>query len=398
MAYIQSLYDNLSNNQPQIPMCPVEAKHIHAIGYYCSNPQGRFLQANDTFAEILGFKNANTLLSHFENIAQQLYVDSNLRKQFMDLLKRESVAKGLEFQAYKKDGSKVWLLVSAELIRDAQGTPQLYQGFVTDITHKRYFGKRLLHLVNVTKRENREFLASAAHDLRTPLNVVLGYSSLLTSAGLSPDAQKLYAQRVKQNAEYLDRLIRHLTEFASIEAGGITFEKQSFNLHELLTDLCDEMKVLAERKHIELRNAINILPTETLFSDPDRIRQVLENVIGNAIKFTERGYVAVTAHALSTHFEILVEDTGSGIDPSQASKIFSAFVQGNEGVKNKHGGFGLGLSIANAIMRNLGGRIVLVKSQLGVGSVFSISLPLFKEEASTESSRDTDSQETGLRE
>jgi PAS domain S-box-containing protein len=225
-------------------------------------------------------------------------------------------------------------------------------------------------------RTKSQFLANMSHELRTPLNAVLGYTELLRDGLYGPLPDKAYGvlERVQANGRHLLALINDVLDLSKIEAGELSISCEPFSVPGLVRTAIAAMEPLAKIKALELRVS---LPEElpTGHGDERRLTQVLLNLIGNAIKFTEAGWIEVTARVLDGWLQISVADTGVGISLEDQSQIFDAFQQGSNAVTSGRGGTGLGLAISKRIVEMHHGSIS-VHSEIGRGSAFVIELPL----------------------
>lgn len=223
-------------------------------------------------------------------------------------------------------------------------------------------------------RLKSEFIANVSHELRTPMNAIIGYSRLILE-GLDGDinaAQQADLQRVTAAADRLLSLINELLDLAKIESGKLELVTSDFDLGQLVAEACDLVRPAAEAKSLELRSAI--VPATGMFGDRDRIRQVLLNLLANAVKFTEHGVVTVSAWGDDRWTTVSVVDTGIGIRPEQRDFIFDEFRQGDASTTRRYGGTGLGLAICRSLITLHGGRIWVETPEAG-GSKFSFSVP-----------------------
>lgn len=228
-------------------------------------------------------------------------------------------------------------------------------------------------------RLKSQFLANISHDLRTPMNGVIGMTALALRTELD-EHQRDYLTTVLESAESLLCLLNDILDFSKIEAGKLTLEEIPFGLGELVEQTVKSLRVDAEQKGLALTWSIDPALPARLIGDPTRLRQILNNLIGNAIKFTERGQVDVEVKLdLSTGREVVVHvvvrDTGIGIPPEKLETIFEPFTQADGSTTRRFGGTGLGLSIASRLAGLMGGRI-WVESEVGKGSIFHVRLRL----------------------
>jgi PAS domain S-box-containing protein len=223
-------------------------------------------------------------------------------------------------------------------------------------------------------RAKSRFLAVVSHEVRTPLNGILGMTHLLAETPLSAE-QQTYTRAVKSSGEALLGLIEEILDFSKIEAGRIELEDAPFDLVELVTDAAELLSPRAQAKGIEIATQFSASLPRVVSGDASRLRQVLLNLAGNAVKFTDQGGVAVIVETSGEHIKFSVRDTGPGIDADAQSRIFEEFEQGDGTLARKHGGTGLGLAIASRIVERMGGEIALSSDADG-GTVFRFAIKL----------------------
>jgi PAS domain S-box-containing protein len=272
-----------------------------------------------------------------------------------------------------------WIAWRQGLIRTDAGQPAELQYVGRDVTGRAETERALAEArdhADAANRAKSRFLAMASHEIRTPLNGIIGMSGLLLDTALTPE-QTTYVRAVKTSGDALLSLIEELLDYSKIEAGKIDLEHRSFALAALIEDITELLAPRAQAKTIEIAAYVDErLPSEVV-GDAARLRQVLLNLAGNAIKFTSSGGVALIVEPGTPPDEIsfLVRDTGIGIAPEAQRRIFREFEQADERTARNYGGTGLGLSISERIVKRMGGRITL-KSKPGVGSTFEVSIPL----------------------
>jgi len=238
--------------------------------------------------------------------------------------------------------------------------------------------------LQVASQHKSQFLANMSHELRTPLNAILGYTELILDNiyGDIPDKARTTLERIQANGKHLLGLINDVLDLSKIEAGQLTLALADYSLKDVVHSVFAAVESLANEKKLALRVEMpNNLPVGR--GDERRLTQVLLNLVGNAIKFTDQGEVAVKASALNGAYTLSVCDTGPGMPPDDQAKIFEEFQQADSSATKKKGGTGLGLSIARRIVELHGGRI-WVESEVGKGATFSISLPVKVEQQQAE--------------
>ena len=282
----------------------------------------------------------------------------------------------------RADGSTMWASTCRVPLRDAQGQVVGLLGTYVDITPQREArdSQRLAkEIAESASRSKSEFLANMSHEIRTPMTAILGYADLLEAdgdRGLAPQQRLEYIDTIRRNGQHLLTIINDILDLSKIEAGKMTVERIETTPLEVMRDAIALMEVKARAKGLSLRFEQATPMPERVVSDPVRLRQILVNLIGNAIKFTEVGGVLVRASmdtAGAPTLRVSVSDTGIGIDAEQMGALFDAFAQADASTTRRFGGTGLGLQISRRLARMLGGDI-LVDSTPGEGSTFTLTL------------------------
>ncbi len=221
-----------------------------------------------------------------------------------------------------------------------------------------------------------QFLANMSHELRTPLNAILGYTELILDSiyGETPEKMRSVLQRIESNGKHLLGLINDVLDLSKIEAGQLTLSLSEYSLKNVIQTVFSAVEPLAAEKRIAVEVDIaSELPRG--HGDERRLTQVLLNLVGNAIKFTDAGKVSIVGSSLNGAFNVAVRDTGPGISAADQAKLFQEFQQADNSITRKKGGTGLGLAISKRIIEMHGGRI-WVESAVGQGSTFSFTIPV----------------------
>src|ERR1700761_3456769 len=286
-----------------------------------------------------------------------------------------------------------WIAWREGLVRNDAGQPAEMQSVGRDVTDRteteRALGEARDH-ADAANRAKSRFLAMASHEIRTPLNGIIGMSGLLLDTPLTPE-QVTYAKAVKTSGDALLSLIEELLDYSKIEAGKIDLESRPFALAALIEDITELLAPRAQARNLEIAAYVDErLPVEVV-GDSARLRQVLLNLAGNAIKFTAQGGVALIVEPgiWPNEISFQVRDTGIGIAPEARERIFREFEQADERVARNYGGTGLGLSISERIVKRMGGRITL-ESTPGAGSTFEAAIPLMPSESEQRKSANPD--------
>jgi PAS domain S-box-containing protein len=297
-----------------------------------------------------------------------------------------------EYRVLHRDGAYRWVLSRGIAVRDTNGLPIRFLGSRTDITELKRAMKELHQAKEAAESANRakdEFLANVSHELRTPMNAILGMTELALDTPLTED-QRQCLKTVKSAADGLLVILNDLLDFAKIEAGKMELAPEGFSLRSAVGDTLRALAMRAHKKGLELVCEVRPDVPDALVGDAGRLRQVLVNLVGNAIKFTEHGEVVVRVacaacglagdaeegaakpQAAEVELRFEVSDTGIGIPPDKQDRIFRAFEQEDTSTTRKYGGTGLGLTIASRLLALMGGE-VRVDSEPGRGSTFAFT-------------------------
>jgi PAS domain S-box-containing protein len=342
-------------------------------GVFRTTLDGRFIDCNESFAQILGYSSPTEVLPHR---AQEFYADPVDRDAYLSRLKECKAVTSYEHCLRRKDGSHAWVLENASLVENGAGASPEIEGTVIDMTERKRAEEEWRQAKEVAEAANRaktEFLANVSHEIRTPLNGVMGMTELALDTPLSPE-QREYLEAIKSSAGSLLSVINDILDFSKIEARELDLDSVEFRLLDTLGEVLKPLAFRAQQKGLELCLEISPAVPDILQGDPGRLRQILLNLLGNAIKFTEQGEVVLMIEkesedppGLCLHFSI--RDTGIGIPPEKCQAVFAPFAQADGSSTRKFNGTGLGLSICARLVAMMGGKIWL-ESEVGKGSTF----------------------------
>ena len=292
----------------------------------------------------------------------------------------------VEYRIMRRDRTYRWIIEAAVPRYTPDGQIVGYMGSCIDISDRKEFEVELekkSRSAEAADQAKSEFLANMTHELRTPMTAILGFAEELLSAcnkdNLPEEFQEIL-QIIESNGQHLLQLINDILDFSKIEAGKLEIAPNDFSLFQLVKDAELLVSTNAKAKGLELKTVYRDALPDMVHTDPLRLKQILINLLGNAIKFTEHGTVSVEVSCIlgesSPQLQFDVADTGIGMSESQAEKLFQSFSQADASTSKNYGGTGLGMSISRHLAQLLGGDLVLVRSALGEGSTFRLSLPI----------------------
>jgi len=346
-------------------------------GVIVINHQGIIESVNQAVTKLFGYSR-DELVGHKVNMLMpEPYCDEHDQylQHYLTGGEAKVIGIGREVLGKRKDGSTFPLQLSISEVKNKD--KHLFTGIVRDITQQKTLESNLIaerKRAEATNQLKTEFLANMSHEIRTPMSAIIGMTELTLETELQP-LQKQYLTNVATSAKNLLELLNDILDLSKIEGEHLELEQIEFDLRQLLETVIDMSSTLAQRKGLKL--LLYIDPELSIFftGDPQRLRQIVVNLVGNAIKFTEQGQVLVKAQAEASQVLLSVSDTGIGIPAERQDKIFNSFTQADGSISRQYGGSGLGLTITQQLVALMGGTIWL-ESQVGQGSTFYCRLPL----------------------
>lgn len=351
-------------------------------GYVSTLPDGTIVRVNHTFAEWTGASRdvllTGTKFQTLLSIGSRIYYETH----YAPLLRMQGFANEIALEIIRGDGRIIPVLVNSRQKRDAAGTPLFNRITLFDATDRRRYERELLlarRKAEQIAKDKADLLAMLSHDIRNPLNALMGVVQLLDRTELS-EQQRRFVRLLKSSADNMLNLLNHVLELSRAESSSFALVENPFSLHSLVDDVVSTFDAVAREKSVTLRRDIDERVPDTMLGDPVAIRQILANLVGNAVKFTPSGSVTltVTTKEVGTDAVLLaiaVSDTGIGIAPDMIDRIFNEFTQANYETATRFGGTGLGLTITRRLLE-LYGSVVHVESAPGKGSTFSFDLRL----------------------
>ncbi|HYP16057.1 MAG TPA: PAS domain S-box protein, partial [Opitutus sp.] len=300
-------------------------------GLYQTSPDGRFMKANRALARMCGYDTPEELIRTMNDIGHQLYVERGRRAEFLRMIEDRDEVTDFHSEIYRRDGSRIWIGESVRVIRAADGTVSHFEGVAVDITQQREAARALQaakDAADAASRAKSYFLASVSHELRTPLNGILGYTQILRRDPELKDRQRDGVRVIHESAEHLLALINDVLDLSKIEAGRIELHAGDFDLVEFVAAVERVFVPRARDKGLRLETQVEGNGPRWVRGDEQRLRQVVFNLVANAVKFTERGGVVLSVSPGSGDaWRFSVSDTGPGIAPEELGKLFEPFSQ-----------------------------------------------------------------------
>ena len=342
-------------------------------GIVVTDATGVILTANPAFTTITGYP-LEEAVGQTNGLLRSERHDVSFYAELWSELREKGEWRG-ELWNRRKNGEDFRQLLSANAIRDAAGQVTNFIGIFSDITELHQTRQQ----AEVANRAKGEFLATMSHEIRTPMNGIIGMTGLLLDTKLSKE-QRHFAEIIRTSSESLLTIINDILDFSRIESGRLELEEYPFEINSMIEGVADLLAPRVVGKHLEMSVYVDPELRGEFQGDAGRVRQVIMNLVGNAIKFTEKGSVSITANRLLSHhgseqMHLRVVDTGIGIPDEAHDKLFGKFSQADASTARRFGGSGLGLAISRGIVNMLGGEIGF-DSETGKGSCFWFTIPL----------------------
>ncbi|HMD86589.1 MAG TPA: response regulator [Terriglobia bacterium] len=335
--------------------------------------EGQIHDCNEAFVHLSGCSSRDEVLGRSTT---DYYLQSGDREALVEALCKEGSVIGREMCFRRVDGSVFWGLVTAALLVTDDSAAPLIQGTIIDITDRKRTEEELVRAKEAAEAANQaknDFLANISHEIRTPMNGIIGMTELALDTELN-DEQREYLRAVQSSSDAMMAVINDILDFSKVEAKKLDLEKIEFSLKDCVGATLKTIASRAHEKGLEISSDIHPELPDAIEGDPGRLRQILLNLVGNAIKFTDHGEVVVYAEkearaekTVTVHFRVV--DSGIGIPQDKQQLIFEAFRQADSSSTRKYGGTGLGLSICSQLVALMGGKI-WVESEPGKGSTF----------------------------
>jgi PAS domain S-box-containing protein len=352
------------------------------------NREGTIVLVNSQAEKLFGYPRSELLNQKMEKLLPERFRGQHLHHQTHYFAAPKSrpmgTGAGFEFFGLRKDGSEFPADITLGPLDAKEGT--LVSSAIRDITERKQYERVLTEARDAAEAANEAkglFLMTMSHELRTPMNGILGMTDLVLDTELT-DEQREDLGLVRSSAESLMSIISDVLEFSQMDAGKLRLESNPFALRELLSKTLKALSVGARQKGLDFKYEVRPDVPDDVVGDADRIRRILINLVGNAIKFTEQGEVFVqveeeSQEAAVTCLHFLVKDTGIGIPADKRKTIFEPFSQADGAMTRKYGGTGMGLAVCSRLVTAMGGTII-VESQQGQGSAFQFTLRLAMQE------------------
>ena len=353
----------------------------HAVeGIFRTTPEGHYLAVNQALAQIYGYHTPEELITRLTDIGAQLYVDGGRRDEFRAQMQANDLVTDFVSEIYHQSGKRIWISENARAVRDWSGALICYEGTVEDVTENFEADRALraaLRQAELANKAKAAFLAAMSHELKTPLNAVLGFSEIIRDEMLGPNGQPAYrdyAADIHLSGKRLLAIINDVLDVSRLEGGTLVIDARPTDAHDIAEQAASMARsTTGDNRHIVIDVPANL---PSLLVDPRRLGQALGNLLSNALKFTPAGgRVAIMAQQRGDGgIKFLVEDSGIGMAEDTLAAALEPFRQLDGSLARKFEGAGLGLSLARALTELHGGSLSIT-SAVGHGTSVTIALP-----------------------
>ena len=349
-------------------------------GFFRTTRNGCYLIVNPALARIYGYDSPEQLRTELTDIGQSLYVDPNRRGEFQESMAQAGMVHDFISQIRRRDGSVIWIVENARTVTDEDGQFLFYEGTVEDITVQRESEeatRRALIETQEAARANAAFLAAMSHELKTPLNAVIGFSDLMRQELFGPVSEpryRSYITDIYENGRRLLAMINDILDLSRVESRSLDIEEDSVCVQEAVTAALKA--VIADKANVAPVGIDVPADLPMLMVDPRRLHQILMHLLSNAVKFTpSEGRIEVRAsQSIDGGIAITVADTGIGMEPDRIGHALEPFKQLDSRLSRRFEGVGLGLPLANALVRLHGARLS-IDSMPAKGTVVTVEFP-----------------------
>ena len=353
-------------------------------GIFQLDTKGKFIRVNPAMLSIFKFSSKEEFNDEIHNIMAGKIINAHDMKVILEKIQKDNRISGFETQCFLKDGSKIWITVAARSITDTSGNIHYYEGAIIDITERKE-KERMEQERKAAEEANKaksDFLAGMSHEIRTPMNGIIGMIDLLLSTPLNDEQQEFLAT-IYSSAHGLIHIVNDILDFSKIESGKLELVFKPFHFYQLVKDIHRMFQSNTMKKDVQFEIHYDPDLPVAFSGDHLRIRQILVNLVSNAVKFTEQGNIILSINSVDKQnetedtifVELSLKDTGIGMTESAINRIFHKYVQANNNTAHEYGGTGLGLSIVQQLVNIMNGELS-VTSTYGKGSHFSVIIPL----------------------